>query len=126
MHGTREKDAKQWEHAEPVRLSAKNLDMNAFNKLFEESHIPDPDTDGYGDWLKNTDGGSSGPKFSEKFNRDVFNRMFDDETRKLKQPSNQLVHPGEMALTRILRPPKRCARFLTSPVHARRMTLVLG
>ena len=25
--------------------------------------------------------------------------MFDDETRKSKQPSNQLVHPGEMALT---------------------------
>jgi hypothetical protein len=25
--------------------------------------------------------------------------MFDEETRKSKQPSNQLVHPGEMALT---------------------------
>lgn len=99
MHGTREEDAKKWEHTEPVRLNAKNLDMNAFNKLFEESHIPDPDADGYGDWLKSTDGGSSGPKFSEKFNRDVFNRMFDEETRKSKQPSNQLIHPGEMALT---------------------------
>ena len=99
LRGTREEEAKQWEHAEPVRLNAKNLDMNAFNKLFEESHMPDPDADGYGDWLKSTDGGSAGPKFSEKFNRDVFNRMFDEETRKSKQPSNQLVHPGEMALT---------------------------
>ena len=99
LRGTREEEAKQWEHAEPDRLNAKNLDMNAFNKLFEESHMPDPDADGYGDWLKSTDGGSAGPKFSEKFNRDVFNRMFDEETRKSKQPSNQLVHPGEMALT---------------------------
>jgi curved DNA-binding protein CbpA len=99
LRGTREEEAKQWEHAEPVRLNAKNLDMNAFNKLFEESHMPDPDADGYGDWLKSSDGGSAGPKFSEKFNRDVFNRMFDEETRKSKQPSNQLVHPGEMALT---------------------------
>ena len=98
LRGTREEEAKQWEHAEPIRLNAKNLDMNAFNKLFEESHMPDPDADGYGDWLKSTDGGSAGPKFSEKFNRDVFNRMFDEETRKAK-PSNQLVHPGEMALT---------------------------
>lgn len=99
LRGTREEEAKQWEHAEPIRLNAKNLDMNAFNKLFEESHMPDPDADGYGDWLKSTDGGSAGPKFSEKFNRDVFNRMFDEETRKAKQVSNQLVHPGEMALT---------------------------
>lgn len=98
LRGTREEEAKQWEHAEPVRLNAKNLDMNAFNKLFEESHMPDPDADGYGDWLKSSDGGSAGPKFSEKFNRDVFNRMFDEEARKSK-PSNQLVHLGEMALT---------------------------
>ena len=98
LRGTRDNDAKQWEHTEPIRLSAKNLDMNAFNKIFEETHIPDPDADGYGDWLK-SENGNTGPKFKGEFNRDVFNRMFDDETRKSKQPSNQLVHPGEMALT---------------------------
>ena len=98
LRGTRDQEAKQWEHTEPIRLSAKNLDMNAFNKIFEETHIPDPDADGYGDWLK-SENGNSGPKFKGEFNRDVFNRMFDDETRKSKQPSNQLVHPGEMALT---------------------------
>jgi len=99
LRGTREEEAKKWEHAEPVRLNAKNLDMNAFNKLFEESHMPDPDADGYGDWLKGDTVNQSGPKFKGEFNRDVFNRMFDDETRKSKQVSNQLVHPGEMALT---------------------------
>jgi curved DNA-binding protein CbpA len=101
LRGTREQEAKQWEHQEPVRLNAKNLDMNAFNKMFEQTHMPDPDSDGYGDWLKGSDATStSGPTFKGEFNRDVFNRMFDDETKKSRNPSNQLVvHPGQMALT---------------------------
>ena len=98
---SRDSEAEKWKHNEPVRLNAKNLDMNAFNKLFEQTHIPDPDSDGYGDWLKNNDTKTTpGPKFSGQFNRDVFNRMFDDETRKNQRVSNSLVvHPGEMALT---------------------------
>lgn len=98
---SRDHDAKNWEYSgEPVRLSAKNLDMNAFNKLFEKTHMPDPDSDGYGDWLKSNDSRDTGPKFKGEFNRDVFNRMFDDESKKSKQPSNNLiVHPGQMALT---------------------------
>jgi curved DNA-binding protein CbpA len=99
---SRDAEAEKWKHSEPVRLNAKNLDMNAFNKLFEETHIPDPDSDGYGDWLKNANGGagSKGPKFSGEFNRDVFNRMFEEESRKgSKSSSSMVVHPGEMALT---------------------------
>ncbi len=99
---SRDADAEKWKHVEPVRLNAKNLDMNAFNKLFEQTHIPDPDSDGYGDWLKSGDKGTSasGPKFGGQFNRDVFNRMFEDEARKNQRSSNSLiVHPGEMALT---------------------------
>jgi curved DNA-binding protein CbpA len=99
---SRDADAEKWKHVEPVRLNAKNLDMNAFNKLFEQTHIPDPDSDGYGDWLKGGDKStaSSGPKFSGQFNRDVFNRMFEDEARKNQRTTNALViHPGEMALT---------------------------
>jgi curved DNA-binding protein CbpA len=101
LNSSRESDAEKWKHAEPVRLNAKNLDMNAFNKLFEQTHIPDPDSDGYGDWLKNEDSKSkSGPKFGGQFNRDVFNRMFEDEARKSQSHSNKMiVHPGEMALT---------------------------
>jgi hypothetical protein len=76
--------------------------MNAFNKLFEQTHIPDPDSDGYGDWLKSTDTREkTGPKFGGQFNRDVFNRMFEDEARKSQQASNNnlIIHPGQMALT---------------------------
>jgi len=96
----RDSDAEKWKQVEPVKLNAKNLDMNAFNKLFEQTHIPDPDADGYGDWLKGSDSRTSGPKFKGEFNRDVFNRMFDEEAKKGQRQSNNLiVHPGEMALT---------------------------
>jgi curved DNA-binding protein CbpA len=104
---SRESDSKKWDYGgEPVRLNAKNLDMNAFNKLFEQTHMPDPDSDGYGDWLKDANGGNGGgQKFKGEFNRDVFNRMFEDEARKgpkqstTKQSSALMVHPGQMALT---------------------------
>jgi len=82
----RSEDSKAWQHIEPVRLNAKNLDMNAFNQLFEQTRMPDPDDDGYGDWLKTEGGGgpsgSGGPKFGGKFNRDVFHQMFSDEIKK--------------------------------------------
>lgn len=97
----RSQEADQWAFkGDPIRLNPKNLDMNAFNNMFEQMHIPDPDADGYGDWLKSADGGAStGPAFKGKFNRDVFNRMFEDEAKKSQRASNQLVvHPGEMAL----------------------------
>ena len=106
VQSQRTQEAEQWKHTEPVRLNAKNLDMNAFNKLFSETHMPDPDADGYGDWLKNDDGGGDGGsqsqsiKFKGTFNRDVFNRMFEDDAKKSQRGGNQLaVHPGEMALT---------------------------
>jgi len=99
---SREAEAKKWDYGgEPVRLNAKNLDMNAFNKMFEQTHMPDPDSDGYGDWLKSADSqGGSGQKFKGEFNRDVFNRMFEDDARKgAKQSTALMVHPGQMALT---------------------------
>lgn len=98
----RKEEAAAWQHAEPVKLNPKNLDMNAFNQLFEQTHMPDPDQDGYGDWLKDNVGGKAkGPKFSGKFNRDVFNSMFEEEARRgatAAGSSALVVHPEAMAL----------------------------
>ena len=68
------------ESTAPIKLNPKNLDMNAFNALFEKMKLPDPENDGYGDWLKGNGGEGSGPAFSGKYNRDVFNRMFTEHT----------------------------------------------
>lgn len=68
----------------PVALNPKKLDMNLFNRLFEENRMPDPDQDGYGDWLK-TNGDEARVKNAEqlrsKFNHDVFNRTFVEQTK---------------------------------------------
>lgn len=83
LKDNRATDAKQWEMVEPVRLNPKKLDLDSFNKMFEQTRMPDPDEEGYGDWLKDTNAGpEAGPKFGGKFNRDVFNRMFEEEAQK--------------------------------------------
>lgn len=95
----RSKDAEAWKQVDPVRLNAKNLDMNAFNKMFEETRMPDPDDEGYGNWLTEQENAAQAPKFSGKFNRDVFHRMFEDEVKKSKKNENQLSVFRTEALT---------------------------
>ncbi len=88
---TRKEEANAWKHVEPVRLNPKKLDMDAFNKMFEQTRIPDPDDDGYGDWLTAKESGGNAPKFSGKFNRDVFNKMFEEQARRTDIPQHQLI-----------------------------------
>jgi len=101
------KNALKLEDAPPVALNPKKLDMNVFNKLFEENKLPDPDKDdGYGDWLKqqdNTRGTQASMK--GKYNADIFNKTFEEEARrtasapnsqlsKYKPPSEMILAPG--------------------------------
>ncbi len=101
LKDSRAQDADKWKHVEPVRLDPKNLNLNTFNQMYEQTRLPDPDDEGYGDWLKDqASGGASGPTFSGKFNRDVFNNMFQAQAQSQKaQQQIQLVHPQSMALT---------------------------
>lgn len=92
-------EAETFKQVEPVRLNPNKLDINAFNQMFEQTRIPDPEEDGYGDWLK-TETDAKAPKFSGKFNRDVFHKMFDDEVNKgAKKPvTNALAGPQALFL----------------------------
>jgi curved DNA-binding protein CbpA len=105
----RKKATQEWQMpAEPVKLNPNNLNMSVFNQLFEQTRIPDPDEDGYGDWLKDeTDRGGKGSrkgagagskKFSEDFNREVFNRMFEEEA------ASQGLAPGGGTITKFHHP----------------------
>lgn len=85
----RTSEADAWKQADPVRFNPDKLDITAFNKMFEATRIPDPEDDGYGDWLKNEGGGADAPKFSGKFNRDVFNTMFEQEAQKGRDGQKQ-------------------------------------
>jgi curved DNA-binding protein CbpA len=82
LKDSRQTESKDWEMVEPVRLNPKKLDVNAFNQMFEKTRMPDPDDEGYGDWLKQEGSASSGPTFGGKFNRDIFNQTFEDEAKK--------------------------------------------
>lgn len=100
LQDNRKVDAKQWEMVQPVRLNPKKLDMNAFNQMFEQTRIPDPEEDGYGDWLKGADeAGATGPKFGGKFNRDVFNRAFEEEAAKRRAQGQDITVRQPEALT---------------------------
>ena len=85
--GAREQNSEQWKMVEPVKLNPKSLNMNLFNKVFEETRLPDPDGDGYGDWLKDANSNSQNSqnsqnsKFNGKFNRSVFNEAFEQEIK---------------------------------------------
>jgi curved DNA-binding protein CbpA len=106
LNERRQTAAKDWQMpAEPVKLNPNNLNMKVFNEMFEQTRIPDPDEDGYGDWLKGGDDKSSakikGAKaFSKDFNREVFNRMFEEESRGGRNGSSALTtyHPQELTL----------------------------
>lgn len=91
-------DAKRFEQVQPVRIDPKNVNMNQFNQMFEQTRLPDPDSDGYGDWLKGQEEEVAGPKFSGKFNRDVFMRTFEEESRRKAATTQVMVHPEMMAL----------------------------
>lgn len=71
-------EADKWKHIEPVKLNPKNLNMDAFNSMFEKTKMPSPDDDGYGDWLKASETNSTAPRFSGKYNRELFNSMFEE------------------------------------------------
>ena len=93
------KESQQFQQVQPVKLDPNNLNMNAFNQMFEQTRIPDPEEEGYGDWLRAESTSSNTPNFSGKFNRDVFNQMFVDESAKQKQAQNQLAIASPQALT---------------------------
>lgn len=78
---SREQTSEGWKMVEPVKLNPKSLNMDVFNKVFEETRLPDPDGDGYGDWLKNPGESGNQNKFNGKFNRSVFNEAFESEIK---------------------------------------------
>jgi hypothetical protein len=90
LTSSRDQTSDSWKMAEPVKLNPKSLNMETFNKVFEETRLPDPDGDGYGDWLKNEEAESNNKqnKFTGKFNRDVFNSAFESEIRSRATTSN--------------------------------------
>ena len=96
VHETRARQSAEVAHVEPVQLNAKNLNLTVFNQMFEQTRIPDPDEDGYGDWLteKAVSNGArlkDNQKFGKDFNREVFNRLFEEDQRSRTHTQSQAL-----------------------------------
>jgi curved DNA-binding protein CbpA len=102
LNNTRSGEAEAWKIA-PIQLNPSKLNMDAFNTMFEKTRIPDPEESGYGDWLKGSESSASkagaNPAFGGKFNRDVFNKAFEEERPLRAQGGNALV-AQELSLAR--------------------------
>jgi len=99
LAASREQTSEVWKMAEPVKLNPKSLNVDLFNKVFEETRLPDPDGDGYGDWLKNAEGSAPSNKFSGKFNRSVFNEAFENEIKSRASQGMSMTMRQPEALT---------------------------
>jgi hypothetical protein len=90
------------EDAPQIALNPKKLDMTLFNKLFEENRLPDPDADGYGDWLKSSTGRNDMATGVRNVSKDTFNRVFEETARKAtgsaaavnRAPEDLVLSPG--------------------------------
>jgi curved DNA-binding protein CbpA len=103
LTASRDQNSEAWKMNEPVKLNPKSLNIDVFNKVFEETRLPDPDEEGYGDWLKRSEDGPAGgsqTKFNGKFNRSVFNETFENElkSRSAQQNRSQLANRQPEAL----------------------------
>lgn len=102
LTASREEKSESWKMVEPVKLNPKSLNMDTFNKVFEETKLPDPDGDGYGDWLKDAETNTANTnKFTGKFNRSVFNEAFESEIKTRAQGPNRhaIINRQPEALT---------------------------
>ncbi len=85
-------DNRQNINLEKMTVSKESFNIKAFNKIFEENKIADPNDTGYSDWLKDDTNVKEPPKvFSTKFNLDVFNSTFENWKDQDEHLSREIV-----------------------------------
>jgi hypothetical protein len=96
----------QTKEVEKVALNPKKLDIKLFNKMFEENRLPDPEMDeGYGSWLKSEETSykastsANASALRSKYNKDLFNQMFEEEARRNAPSSDGYNPPAEMVMS---------------------------
>lgn len=73
-----------------VNMKGNNFNVRLFNKIYDENKLHDPNDEGYGKWMTETEYDSdTTPKlFSSEFNLNVFNNTFND---KKEQSSTEIM-----------------------------------
>lgn len=78
-----------------IYVSKDKFDINKFNQIFDQFKVEDENDGGYGDLMSKEEipqisASRKGTIFSEKFNKDMFNKMFEDENT-----NDELIEYGE-------------------------------
>jgi curved DNA-binding protein CbpA len=94
---------RQQNSAPSVQLSTESQSFNnsAFNKLYEENRLWNPNDDGYGDWMDKGDRLSDEIEkpakiFGDKFCLDVFNSTFENQSRASSTALTKYDRPQEL------------------------------
>ncbi len=95
-------DANLNEGMKNIHIDKDNFNINKFNEIFDKYRVEDVYEDGYGDMMTNekrsTDGNDDpavNSVFGNDFNRDIFNKTFEDE----KEESQMAIYREPEALT---------------------------
>lgn len=75
-------DKRVEETVKKFKLDKDNFNINKFNELFNEFRINDPNDKGYGNGWDEDHEIETQPVFNQKFNKDVFNQVFDETNQK--------------------------------------------
>lgn len=86
-----------------IQLSTESQSFNnsAFNKLYEENRLWNPNDDGYGDWMDHSDRlkdeiEKPAKIFGDKFCLDVFNSTFENQSRASSTALTKYERPQEL------------------------------
>ena len=83
-----------------IKLNGEKFDIQSFNKIYDDNRLHEPEDDGYDKWIKNTSYKSDDIKkndlFSKKFNLNIFNTVFDKETKNTSTAVVQYTEPQAM------------------------------
>ena len=84
-----------------INMNNDNFNLKLFNKIYMENRLSDPNDEGYNDWYKdvNEEEGDQPKIFSEKFNINVFNSVF--ENSKNSQNSQDIIEYKDPTPTNI-------------------------
>jgi curved DNA-binding protein CbpA len=85
--------------------SGEKFDLNMFNKIYAENRIYDVYDEGYGDWLRSEERKEKtdipAPEiFSDKFNLNVFNNMFDLQKESQQQSIVKIENPSALPVNK--------------------------
>ena len=99
-------DAREYMHKQMkyqkknVKMDGERFDLNTFNNIYNENRLHEPEDDGYEKWMESNNYDTSDIKkndlFSKKFNLNVFNNVFENDSQNIVKDVVEYKEPQAM------------------------------